>query len=84
MKHLHLPLSDDLYAALKAEAARLETPATKLAREAIDHWLAQRRREAVTKAIAQYAASFGGTAADLDTALERAGAAHLGNLDEDT
>jgi len=42
MKNFHLPLPDQTYAHLRAEAERAEVPATALAREAIDWWLRQR------------------------------------------
>jgi hypothetical protein len=36
MKNLHLPLPEQTYTQLRAEAERTQVPATTLAREAID------------------------------------------------
>jgi predicted transcriptional regulator len=55
MKNFHLPLPEDVYAALREEAAALQRPATVIAREAIDAWLRERRRASVRKSIAAYA-----------------------------
>jgi hypothetical protein len=44
MKNLHVPLPGDLYTELREEAQRTKRPATKLAREAIELWLKQRRK----------------------------------------
>jgi len=41
MKNFHLPLQEQTYAHLRAEAERARIPATTLAREAIDSWLQQ-------------------------------------------
>ena len=72
VKNFHLPLPEDVYAALREEAAALKRPATVIAREAIEAWLRQRRRAAVRESIAAYAANHAGTTADLDPALEAA------------
>jgi hypothetical protein len=44
VKNFHLPLPENVYAALRAEAAALKRPATVIAREAIEAWLRERRR----------------------------------------
>lgn len=70
MKNFHLPLPDRVYDDLKFEAERSQMPATSMAREAIQTWLAARKKAARKRAIAAYAAEMGGTAFDLDEALE--------------
>jgi len=77
MKNFHLPLPEETYSHLKAEAARAQVPATILAREAIDSWLRQQLRKARHDAIADYAALVAGTSFDLDSDLESAGIEHL-------
>lgn len=72
VKNFHLPLREDVYEALRQEAAVLRKPATAVAREAIEAWLRERRRTAVHEAIAAYASRQAGTLADLDPSLERA------------
>jgi|HubBroStandDraft_3_1064219.scaffolds.fasta_scaffold460930_2 hypothetical protein len=77
MKNFHLPLPEQTYIQLRAEAERIKVPATSLAREAIDVWLRQQMRKARHEAIAAYAAEMAGTELDLDPALESAGVEHL-------
>jgi predicted transcriptional regulator len=72
-RNLHVPLPDGLYRRLRAEAERTRRPATDLAREAIDRWLAEARRAAIHEEIASYAAGAAGTSDDLDAGLEAAG-----------
>ena len=79
MKNFHLPLTDRTYSQLRAEAERAQTPATSLAREAIDQWLRNQMRKARHDAIAAYAAEMAGTNLDLDPELEPAGVEHLLN-----
>ena len=71
-KNFHLPLPAPVYEALREEAAGLGRPATAVAREAIEAWLRERRRNVVREAIASYAVKHAGTTADLDPLLERA------------
>jgi hypothetical protein len=66
MKNFHLPLPEDVYAALREEAAALQRPATVFAREARDAWLRERRRASVRKSIAAYAVKHAGTTTALD------------------
>jgi hypothetical protein len=73
VKNFHLPLPEQTYAHLKAEAERMQVPATTLAREAVDSWLRQQARQARAEALAAYAAQMAGTAVDLNPALEAAG-----------
>ncbi len=74
LRNFHLPLPDDVYQALRDEAATLKQPATVVARRAIETWLRERKRAALREAIAAYAAEQAGTPADLDSELEAAGA----------
>jgi hypothetical protein len=73
VKNFHLPLPEQTYQRLRAEAERTQVPATALAREAIDLWLRQQIRISRHDAIATYAAEMGGTDLDLDRDLELAG-----------
>ena len=77
MKNFHLPLPEQTYSRLRAEAERTQIPATALAREAIDLWLRHQLRKARHQAIAAYAGEMAGTRLDLDPALESAGIEHL-------
>jgi hypothetical protein len=77
MKNFHLPLPEETYLRLRAEAERVQVPATTLAREAVDGWLRQQARKARQDAISAYAAEMAGTDLDLDTDLESAGVEHL-------
>jgi hypothetical protein len=77
MKNFHLPLPEHTYTHLRAEAERMQVPATILAREAIDWWLRQQLREARHEAIAAYAVEMAGTQFDLDPNLESAAIEHL-------
>ena len=77
MRNFHLPLPEQTYTHLRAEAERAKLPATALAREAIDWWLRQQLRKARHDRIAAYAAEMAGTDLDLDPNLEAAGIEHL-------
>jgi hypothetical protein len=79
MKNFHVPLPEQTYSSLRAEAERTGVPATTLAREAVDLWLRQQLRKARHDAIAAYAAQMAGTQLDLDADLESAGIEHLLN-----
>jgi hypothetical protein len=79
MKNFHLPLPDQTYAGLRAEAERTGVPATTLARDAVDSWLRQQYRKARHEAITAYAERMTGTHLDLDPDLESAGIEHLVN-----
>jgi len=72
-RKLHVPLEDGLYRRLRAEADRTGRPATQLARDAIDRFLADLRHAAIHDAIASYASAAAGTKADLDPDLEALG-----------
>jgi hypothetical protein len=77
MKNFHLPLPDQTYAHLRAEAERAQVPATALAREAIDSWLRNQMRKVRHEQIAAWASEMAGSEFDLDSALETAGIEHL-------
>jgi predicted transcriptional regulator len=77
MRNFHLPLPEETYAHLQAEAERMRVPATALARQALDVWLRQQLRKARRDAIAAYAAEMAGGHLDLDTELESAAIEHL-------
>ena len=77
MKNFHLPLPEQTYLRLRAEAERTQVPATTLAREAVDVWLRQQSRQARLAAIAAYASEMAGTPLDLDADLESAGIERL-------
>jgi len=76
-RNLHVPLPEGLYRRLRSEAARVRRPATEIAREAIDRWLADMQRSAIHAGIMAYAESVAGTREDLDPELERASVEHL-------
>jgi hypothetical protein len=84
LRNFHVPLPDDLYKLLHAEAKRSKQPATALARDAIAWWLQQRRKAALHEAICAYATQYAGTAADLDQAFETASVEHLLVEEEET
>ncbi|MBI4231052.1 MAG: hypothetical protein HY608_09490 [Planctomycetes bacterium] len=73
MKNMHVPLPEPVYQRLRTEARRTRRPATVLAREAIDLWLAEQHRSAVHEEVATYAKEAAGTGDDLDRDLEAAG-----------
>lgn len=84
MKNFHLPLPEQTYAGLRAEAERTGVPATTLARDAVDWWLRLQRRKARHEAIAVYATETAGTHLDLNADLESAGIEHLVNTGKAT
>ena len=77
MKNFHLPLPEQTWSGLRAEAERAQVPATALAREAIDWWLREQAKKARREQIAAWAAEMAGTDLDLDADLEAAGIEHL-------
>lgn len=77
MRNFHLPLSEQVYRDLRAEAERSNRPATVLARQAIEVWLRRRRKLAQHEAIAAFAAEHAGGSLDLDSELETASIDHL-------
>ena len=73
IRNLHVPLPDNLYRQLRSEAQRTNRPATEIAREAIDRWLAEQRRLLIHESVMEYALDLAGSLADLDAPLEAAG-----------
>jgi hypothetical protein len=72
-RHLHLPLKADLFESLRKEAQRAGVPATAVAREAISEYLTRKKREALEKAITEYAERHANSDVDLDEDLAAAG-----------
>jgi len=77
VKNFHLPLPEQTWSDLRAEAERAQVPATALAREAIDWWLREQAKKARHDQIAAWAAQMAGTDFDLDPVLESAGIEQL-------
>lgn len=73
-KNFHLPLPPDLYADLRAAAERVGTPATDVAREAIQIWLKQERRRQIHAELRAYAEVTAGSRDDFDPVVSAAGA----------
>ena len=82
MKNLHVPLPETLYLELRAEADRERRPATEVARQAIDDWLAERKRKQIYDALQEYARKMAGTGVDLDPELEASGIECLLSIDQ--
>jgi hypothetical protein len=76
MKNFHLPLPEQTYSQLRAEADRTHIPATSIARDAIDDWLRRQKRKARDDEIAAFASEMAGTEFDLDPEFEAAGVEH--------
>ena len=83
MRNFHLPLPEETYTHLRAEAQRTKVPATAIARKAIDAWLRQEIRKARYENIAAFAAEAAGTNLDLDRDFEAAGIQHLLEADKE-
>lgn len=77
MRTFHLPLPEYLHDALRAEARDERRPATELVRQALEGWLAERRKRRLADDIRSYAQAAAGTEDDLDPALEAAGVESL-------
>ena len=71
-RHLHLLMKEDLYENLQIEAKRTGVPTTVVVREAISEYLTKKKREALEKAITEYAQKHAGSDVDLDPVLEAA------------
>jgi hypothetical protein len=84
MKNFHLPLPEQTWSGLRAEAERAHVPATALAREAIDSWLREQVKKARHNQIVAWAAEMAGTDLDLDSGLEAAGIEQLLKADKST
>ena len=73
MKHLHIPLPEELHATLMQVAKASGESATSLARQAIEDALWERRQAAIRGELAAYAAAVAGTSDDFDPEMEAAG-----------
>ena len=73
-KNLHVPLDATLHARLVAQAQRIRSPVTTVAREAIEAWTADQERRAQHDAIRAYAETVAGSPADLDETIEETAA----------
>jgi hypothetical protein len=73
LSNFHLPLPSELHEMLHVEARHAGQPATALAREALQSWLIQRRKQRLHEEITAWAAEHAGTDLDLDRDLEKAG-----------
>ena len=82
MKNLHVPLSAELHAGLRAESKRVQRPATALARQAIESWLQEQRKLARHAEIATFAEQNAGTGSELDVDLEQASLEHLAEMEQ--
>ncbi len=71
-KNLHIPLPQDLYAELMELSKAMGTPATKIARMAIDQWTKASLKVRLKHQISAYARAHAGTEHDLMPDLERA------------
>jgi len=83
-RNFHLPLPEDIYNDLRTESRRTKQPATRIARQAIENWLKNRRRAELHASIASYAEKHAGSDADIDEDLEEIATEHLINLQPDT
>ena len=77
MRTFHLPLSDEMYDALRDEAAAEHRPATEVVRDALSRGIQAQRRQRLADEIRLFAEAEAGTALDLDTELEAASIASL-------
>jgi predicted transcriptional regulator len=71
-KNLHVPLDALLHERLVAQAQRVRSPVTTVARQAIEAWTVEQERQAQHEAIRAYAEAMAGSGADLDEELEEA------------
>ena len=71
--NFHLPIPSELHEKLREEVEISGRPATSLAREALQDWLRDRKKQRLYEEIAAYATASAGTDVDLDEDLEQAG-----------
>jgi predicted DNA-binding protein len=79
--NFHIPLPEQLYARLRAAAKRQHRPATQMAKQAVEYWLAEQEKLALHEEIASYAANAAGSLDDFDSQLEAASLEHLDNME---
>ena len=80
-KNLHVPIDPDVHARLVAQARRVRSPVTVVAREAIEAWIAELERRARFDAIRAYAEATAGSEADLDEVLAEAAVESLAEVE---
>lgn len=80
MRNFHLPMPAALYSSLREAAARTGSPATDVAREAIQVWLMEERRRKVREELEAFVEANAGTAWDLDPKWEAAGLESIAKL----
>jgi predicted DNA-binding protein len=81
-KNLHVPLPPELHTALRQHSQRLNTPATALAREAIEEFVERLHRAEIAEQIREYAVAVAGTEDDIDVELAEAGEDALLEVEE--
>ena len=69
LRVFHLPVSEELYEKIRAEARKRGLPAKVVARELLEEELRKRRRQRIGKEILSYAREHAGTPDDLDPAF---------------
>ena len=72
LRNFHVPLSEELYRQLRAQADKVKRPAVELARTAIESFLRELERQKLLGDILNYAAANAGGSGDLDEELEGA------------
>ena len=80
IKNFHLPMPATLYAGLREAATRAGTPATDLARQAIQAWLKEEQRRVQRDALSNFVEANAGSAWDLDPQWEAAGLDSISKL----
>lgn len=70
--NLHVPLPDEIYRCLRDAAGRSRRSMSEVAREAIGAWIRVYQQNQLHREIVEYATVMGGSASDLDEALEGA------------
>ena len=80
IKNFHLPLPASLYARLRQAAARAGTPATGLAREAIEAWLKDEHRRQQRQELSDFVEVHAGTDWDCDPEWEAAGVESMNKM----
>lgn len=73
MKNIHVPLSEELHAALMQTAKASGESATSLARRAIEEVIWQREQAKIRAELKAYALAVAGTIDDFDPDIEAAG-----------
>jgi len=66
LSNFHLPLPPEIHQMLHEEAERSGQPVTAVAREALQSWLTQRRRQRLHQEIVAWASEHAGSDLDLD------------------